>query len=261
MTKGVVAENIAFSYEQKPVLLPLDVAFPKGKVSVIVGPNGCGKSTLLKVLSGMLVPAQGQVTVDGMAVSALKPKVRARHLSLLPQNNIAPEGITVRELVARGRYPYQSFLRQWSDSDEMAVNEALEQTGLSDLENQPVNRLSGGQRQRAWIGLVLAQQTPIIFLDEPTTFLDIGHQLDVLNVCRRLNQKANTTIIMVLHDLNLAARYADYMVAMNAGERVLAGTPQEVLTTEIIHQLFGIHSYIGDDPFTHTPLVIPASET
>ncbi|MEP1384682.1 MAG: ABC transporter ATP-binding protein [Paraglaciecola sp.] len=255
----ISAHNLSYSYSEKCILSDLSVDFPKGKVSVVIGPNGCGKSTLLNALSGLLKPQAGVVKLDNKPLLSQSLNARAKQLSLLPQKNTAPHGITVKELVARGRYAYQTWLRQWHEDDEYAVDQALVQTGLTDLADSSISTLSGGQLQRAWLGLVLAQQTPLLLLDEPTTFLDIGHQLEVLNVCKKLNEEQGRTIIMVLHDLNLAAKYAHHMVAMRDGFVISSGTPEEVYQPEILRQLFNINCTVMPDPGCGSPMIIPVS--
>ncbi|RVU82894.1 ABC transporter ATP-binding protein [Leucothrix sargassi] len=253
----VKAQNIKVSYDRATIIDDLSVSFLPGKINVIIGPNGCGKSTLLKALSGVLALEHGEVLLADKPLLALNPKSRAKTLSLLPQYNVAPDGISVLELVKRGRFAYQNWMRQWHPDDEAAVCQALSYTGLDSIAHEPLQTLSGGQRQRAWLALVLAQQTPIVLLDEPTTYLDMGHQIEVLNVCKRLNEKQNSTIIMVLHDLNLAARYADFMVAMKEGKLLATGRPEEVITANNIQALFDLSCQIIRDPASQTPLIIP----
>ncbi|HMQ39599.1 MAG TPA: ABC transporter ATP-binding protein, partial [Micropruina sp.] len=221
------------------------------------GPNACGKSTLLRVLSRLLKPTPGQVVLDGRAISSYPSRQVAQRLGLLPQSSIAPDGITVTDLVGRGRFPYQSALRQWSREDERAVTEALHDTGIADLADRLVDELSGGQRQRVWVAMVLAQQTPLMLLDEPTTFLDIAHQLEVLELLAALNRSHGRTIVAVLHDLNHAARYASRVIAMRDGAIVTAGTPAEVFTEELVERIFDLPCRVIDDPVTATPLIIP----
>lgn len=226
-------------------------------ITAIVGPNACGKSTLLRVLSRLLTPSAGQVVLDGRAIASYPSRHVARRLALLPQSSIAPDGITVTDLVGRGRFTYQSALRQWSRDDEQAVNEAIAITGIADLADRLVDELSGGQRQRVWVAMVLAQQTPLMLLDEPTTFLDIAHQLEVLELLAELNRNKGRTVVAVLHDLNQAARYASRVVAMRDGAIVTTGTPHEVLTAPMVERIFDLPCRVIDDPVTWTPLIVP----
>ncbi len=225
-------------------------------ITAIVGPNACGKSTLLQVLSRLLTPSAGQVVLDGRAIASYPSRHVAHRLGLLPQSSIAPDGITVTDLVGRGRFPYQSALRQSRD-DEQAVNEASAITGIADLADRLVDELSGGQRQRVWVAMVLAQQTPLMLLDEPTTFLDIAHQLEVLELLAELNRNKGRTVVAVLHDLNQAARYASRVVAMRDGAIVTPGTPHEVLTAPMVERIFDLPCRVIDDPVTGTPLIVP----
>ena len=235
--------------------LTLDV--PDGQITCIVGPNACGKSTLLRAMSRLLKPESGQVVLDGESIQRHGTKEVARRLGLLPQSPTAPEGLTVEDLVARGRYPHQKLFQQWRHDDEAAVEDALRLTRTNALRNRPVDELSGGQRQRVWIAMALAQDTPIMLLDEPTTYLDIAHQLDVLDLLTELNELHGRTIVMVLHDLNEAARYSHHLVAMRDGAIVAQGPPAEIVTADIVSAVFGIDSRILDDPVTGTPLVVP----
>lgn len=256
-TASLEARRVTFGYGPRPVGTDLDLLVPEGSFTAIIGPNACGKSTLLRVLSRLLKPSGGQVLLDGRSIAGYPSRQVARRLGLLPQTSIAPEGISVAELVARGRFPYQSALRQWSRSDEAAVREALTATGTTDLAERQVDELSGGQRQRVWVAMVLAQQTPVLLLDEPTTFLDIAHQLELLELLRDLNAHGGRTIVTVLHDLNHAARYASRVVAMREGRIVATGTPAEVFTADIVEQVFDLPCRVITDPVTGTPLVIP----
>jgi iron complex transport system ATP-binding protein len=222
-----------------------------------VAPNGCGKSTLLRALGRLLKPSGGQVLLDGKRIDRIPTREVAKVLGLLPQAPTAPEGLTVGDLVARGRHPHQAWYRQWSADDEDAVAQALEWTGISDLAERPVDELSGGQRQRAWISMALAQGTDLLLLDEPTTFLDLVGQVDVLELVRRLHSEAGRTVVMVLHDLNLAARYADRLVAMREGRIVAAGEPAEVITEPLLAEVFGLAARVIPDPVAGTPLVVP----
>lgn len=251
------AAGVTLGYEERVISRDLDVAIPDGSFTVIVGPNACGKSTLLRALSRLLRPAEGQVVLDGRSISAIPAKEVARRLGLLPQSSIAPEGITVVDLVARGRYPHQKLLRQWSREDEAAVVEAMEATGVTELSGRLVDELSGGQRQRVWVAMVLAQETPILLLDEPTTFLDIAHQVELLDLCADLNQERGHTLVAVLHDLNHACRYATHLIAMKDGAVVAEGAPADVVTAELVEEVFGLPCRVIDDPVTGTPLVVP----
>jgi iron complex transport system ATP-binding protein len=251
------ADRITIGYDRKTIGTDLDLAVADGRFTVIVGPNACGKSTLLRALSRLLTPAAGQVVLDGRAIHAYPAKEVARRLGLLPQSSIAPDGISVADLVARGRFPHQRLLRQWSAEDEAAVSAAMAATGVSELSAELVDTLSGGQRQRVWVAMVLAQQTPIVLLDEPTTFLDIAHQVELLELCLRLNREQGHTMVAVLHDLNHACRYADHIVVMKAGAVVAEGDPRHIVTAELIEDVFGLPCRIIPDPETGTPLVIP----
>ena len=251
------AEAVTIGYDDRVISSALDVTIPDGSFTVIVGPNACGKSTLLRALARLLKPSQGQVVLDGRSISSIPAKEVARRLGLLPQTSIAPEGITVADLVARGRYPHQKLLQQWSREDEAAVVGALEATGTTSLSGRLVDELSGGQRQRVWVAMVLAQETPILLLDEPTTFLDIAHQIELLDLCADLNRERDRTIVAVLHDLNHACRYATHLIAMKDGAIVAEGAPGDVVTAELVEDVFGLPCRIIDDPVTGTPLVVP----
>lgn len=251
------AESVTLGYDDHLVVDSLDLDILDGSITAIVGPNACGKSTLLRALARLLRPSGGQVILDGEKIQSLPTKEVARRLGLLPQTPIAPEGITVVDLVARGRSPHQKLFQQWSRTDEAAVQRALLATSTVELAERSVDELSGGQRQRVWIAMALAQETELLLLDEPTTFLDIAHQIDVLDLIARLNQQQGRTIVVVLHDLNLACRYADQVVAMRDGSIVAAGEPHEVITAETVRDVFGLDAVVIDDPISHTPLVIP----
>ncbi|MFD8416768.1 ABC transporter ATP-binding protein [Streptomyces sp. NPDC059650] len=257
----LTAQNVTLGYEQRVIAENLSVEIPDHSFTVIVGPNACGKSTLLRALSRMLKPAAGQVLLDGQAIGSLPAKKVAKTLGLLPQSSVAPDGITVADLVARGRYPHQGLLRQWSKEDERIVRESMVSTGVAELADRSVDELSGGQRQRVWIAMALAQQTPLLLLDEPTTYLDIQHQIDVLDLCAELHENQGRTLVAVLHDLNHAARYATHLIAMRGGKVVAEGPPAEVVTAELVEEVFGLRCRIIDDPETGTPLVIPAART
>jgi iron complex transport system ATP-binding protein len=251
-------ENLTLAYDQRVVSQDLGVSIPDNSFTVIVGPNACGKSTLLRALSRMLKPSTGAVHLDGRLIGSYPSKEVARRLGLLPQSSIAPDGITVADLVARGRYPHQKFLKQWSRADERKINEAMDATGVTDLAGRMVDELSGGQRQRVWLAMVLAQETPLLLLDEPTTFLDIAHQMDVLDLCAELHHERSYTLVAVLHDLNHACRYATHLIAMKDGQVVAEGDPSEIVTEELVERVFGLPVRVIPDPATGTPLVVPA---
>ncbi len=252
----LIAERVTLRYEAREVSRDLSLAIPAGSFTVIVGPNACGKSTLLRALSRLLAPGAGQVLLDGSDISARPAREVARRLGLLPQSAVAPEGISVADLVARGRYPHQGLFRQWSEADAGAVTEAMRLTGVAEMAARPVDELSGGQRQRVWIAMVLAQDTPILLLDEPTTFLDIAHQIELLEILARLN-RAGRTVVAVLHDLNHACRYASHLVAMREGRILAEGRPGEIVSEALVEEVFGLASTIIADPVTGAPLVVP----
>ena len=253
----LAAEGVRLAYDDHVVVHDLDLELTDGSFTAIVGPNGCGKSTLLRALGRLLRPAGGQVLLDGRAITRTPTREVAKVLGLLPQSPVAPEGLTVADLVARGRHPHQSWVRQWSRDDESVVAEALEWTDMAELSGRPVDELSGGQRQRAWISMALAQGTDLLLLDEPTTYLDLAHQIDVLELVGRLHAERGRTVVVVLHDLNLAARYAKRLVAMRDGVLVASGTPAEVLTPELLAGVFDLEARIVPDPVTGTPMVVP----
>ncbi|MEH0970555.1 ABC transporter ATP-binding protein [Micromonospora sp. CPCC 205546] len=250
---------MTLAYERRTIAQDLTVAVPDHSFTVIIGPNACGKSTLLRALSRLLKPTAGAVLLDGEDIHRLPARGVARTLGLLPQTSVAPDGIGVAELVARGRYPHQGLLRQWSREDERVVAQSMAATGVADLAERPVDELSGGQRQRVWIAMALAQQTPLLLLDEPTTYLDIAHQIEVLDLCARLHEEQGRTLVAVLHDLNHAARYATHLIAMREGRVVAAGAPREVVTAELVQEVFGLPCRVIDDPESGTPLVVPAA--
>ncbi|KJK15661.1 ABC transporter ATP-binding protein [Pseudomonas sp. NPDC087612] len=256
MTHRLHADAVTLRYDQRTISSDLSIAIPDGSFTVIVGPNACGKSTLLRALSRLLAPAHGRVVLDGKSITALAAKEVARRLGLLPQSATAPEGITVADLVARGRFPHQSFLRQWSPADEQAVNAAMAATQVSALAERALDELSGGQRQRVWIAMVLAQETPILLLDEPTTFLDIAHQIELLELLSDLNRQGRT-IVAVLHDLNQACRYATHLIAMRDGAVLAEGAPGAIFTEALVQEVFGLPAVIIADPVSGTPLVVP----
>lgn len=253
---SLAAESVTLAYDGTEIVRDLSVQIEPGSFTVIIGPNACGKSTLLRGLSRLLAPRAGRVVLDGRAIAELPAKEVARRLGLLPQTAIAPEGITVRELVGRGRYPHQGLFRQWSSADDVAVDEALAATATTELASRPVDALSGGQRQRVWVAMVLAQDTGLLLLDEPTTFLDVAHQVELMELFAELNERGRT-IVAVLHDLNHAARYASRIVAMRGGRILAEGTPAEVITSARVHEVFGLANVVVDDPVTGGPLVVP----
>lgn len=255
-TQRLTGAGLRVGYGDRTIIADLDVAIPDGSFTVIVGPNACGKSTLLRTLSRLLVPQTGAVHLDERDVKSYGGKEFAKQVGLLPQQSIAPDGITIIDLVSRGRFPYQTMFRQWTDDDQAAVDFALQVTRLTELAQRPVEALSGGQRQRVWIAMALAQKTPILLLDEPTTYLDLAHQIEVLELCTSLN-RAGTTLVAVLHDLNQAARYATHIIAMRAGDILAQGPPAEIITAEMVERTFGVRSRIITDPESSTPLVIP----
>lgn len=259
MTHDLRAAGLRLAYNGLVVIDGLDLTVPPGQVSVIVGANASGKSTLLRALARLLTPRAGTVHLDGHSIHALPTKQVARLLGILPQSPIAPDGLTVRDLVGRGRSPHQSWWRQWSATDRNAVHAALAATELLDLAERPVDQLSGGQRQRAWIAMAVAQNTPILLLDEPTTYLDLAHQIDVLDLVLDLNRREQRTIVMVLHDLNQACRYADQVIAMKSGRIVATGPPEIVITAELVEEVFDVRCTVTTDPVSGTPLVIPIS--
>ncbi len=250
------ARDLTLAYEDRTVVDGLDVDIPDGAVTVIVGPNACGKSTLLRALGRLLKPARGSVLLDGTELARIPTRTIARSLGLLPQSPVAPEAITVADLVSRGRQPHQHWWQQWSDADERAVTEAMARTDTASLAERSVDELSGGQRQRVWIAMALAQETDLLLLDEPTTYLDISHQVEVLDLCRRLNHERGRTVVAVLHDLNQAARYADHLIAMKSGRIVAQGAPSDIVTADLVRDVFGLESVVVPDPVTGSPLVV-----
>lgn len=251
------AQTLTAGYAERRVLDNVNLTIPAGQCTAIVGANACGKSTLLRVLSRLLPPSQGQVLLDGTDIHRLPTRHLAKRLGFLPQSPIAPDGITVLELVSRGRHPHQGLFNRWRTEDDAAVVEALSATHMEALADVQVDELSGGQRQRAWIAMALAQQTDVLLLDEPTTFLDINHQIEVLDLLTDLNHSRGTTIVMVLHELNLAARYADTLIAMAKGNVYAMGAAAEVLTTTMVREVFGLENRVIADPMTGKPMMIP----
>jgi iron complex transport system ATP-binding protein len=254
---SLTAEDLSLAYGERTVIEGLDLVIPPGRITAIVGANACGKSTLLRSMSRLLAPRAGHVLLDGREVHRTPAKELARTLGLLPQSPIAPEGITVADLVGRGRHPHQGVFSRWSREDDAAVAAALEATRTVELTDRAVDELSGGQRQRVWIAMALAQQTDLLLLDEPTTFLDVAHQVEVLDLLTDLNRARGTTVVMVLHDLNLAARYADHLVALAAGQVHAVGAPAEVLTEDCVRAVFGLDSAVIVDPTSGAPLMLP----
>jgi iron complex transport system ATP-binding protein len=253
----LVADRVTLAYDALEVARDLTVAIPDGKITCIVGANACGKSTLLRALARLLRPTSGTVLLDGESIHRLPTRVVATRLGILPQTPIAPEGITVADLVARGRHPHRNWFRQWTAADEQTVSDAMVATGTLDLADRPVDELSGGQRQRVWIAMALAQGTDLMLLDEPTTYLDLAHQVEVLDLLADLNQLDGRTIVLVLHDLNQAARYSHHLIAMSGGRLVAAGPPDEIVTAEMVGEVFGLRSRIIRDPVARTPMVVP----
>ncbi|WP_411698448.1 ABC transporter ATP-binding protein [Conyzicola sp.] len=253
----LTTDALVSGYGSTTIVDGVDLELPAGRITVIVGANACGKSTLLKTLARLIKPTSGAVVLDGKQISEVHTKQLARTLGLLPQQPIAPEGIAVADLVGRGRHPHQKLFRSWTTDDDRAVVEALEATGVADLADRSVDELSGGQRQKVWIAMALAQQTDILLLDEPTTFLDIAHQVEVLDLLTDLNRRQGTTIVIVLHDLNLAIRYADTLVAVKDGKVLAMGAPSEVVTSTLIEEVFGLRSTIITDPVSGKPMVTP----
>ncbi|MET9593791.1 ABC transporter ATP-binding protein [Streptomyces sp. NPDC006516] len=254
------ARGVSVGYGGRTVIDGLDVAIPPGLITTIIGPNGCGKSTLLRTLTRLLKPTGGSVVLDGADIVTLRTREVAKKLGLLPQAPVAPEGLTVADLVARGRHPHQSWLRQWSSDDASVVERALAMTGVSELADRPVDSLSGGQRQRVWISMTLAQGTDLLLLDEPTTYLDLAHAIDVLDLVDDLHESGRT-VVMVLHDLNLATRYSDNLVVMRAGEILAQGHPRDVITAELLQEAFGLRAKVIDDPVGDRPLIVPIGRT
>jgi iron complex transport system ATP-binding protein len=255
----LTAERLHLAYDKREVVHGIDLTVPTGAVTAVVGANGCGKSTLLRGLGRLLRPTAGRVTLDGRDVDSIGTRRLAAELGLLPQQPVAPEGITVGDLVGRGRYPHQGAFRRWTAEDTAVVAHALAATGTHDLAGRRMDELSGGQRQRVWIAMALAQQTDVLLLDEPTTYLDVAHQVEVLDLLAAVNRERGTTVVMVLHDLNLAARYADHLVVMADGRVLTEGAPVDVLTEETIRAAFGLACVVVADPVTGGPLVVPVS--
>nr|WP_245961608.1 ABC transporter ATP-binding protein [Quadrisphaera granulorum] len=249
--------DVSVGYEGRVVVHDMTLDVPTGAITTIVGANACGKSTLLRAMARLLTPLSGRVLLDGRPIHEQSSREVATVLGLLPQSPVSPEGIAVADLVGRGRHPHQGWFRRWSSDDDAAVEEALEATGTLELADRSVDELSGGQRQRVWIAMALAQRTDVLLLDEPTTFLDVCHQVEVLDLLTDLNRARGTTIVMVLHDLNLAARYSDHLVALRQGRLVAQGSPREVVTADLVEEVFGMRAQVITDPVAGTPLVVP----
>ncbi|WP_299515317.1 ABC transporter ATP-binding protein [uncultured Rummeliibacillus sp.] len=250
-------KHIQSGYENKTILNDVNLSIPSNQISIIIGANGCGKSTLLKTMARLIKPTGGEVLLDGKSIHKMAPKQLAKVLGLLPQSPIVPEGITVADLVGRGRFPHQSVMKGWSKKDYEAVAEALEMMNITEFADRNIDELSGGQRQRVWIAMALAQQTDILFLDEPTTYLDITYQVEILDLLTDLNKKYGTTIVMVLHDINLSARYADYLFTVKNGHLIAEGKPTDILTADLIKETFQLDCQVINDPVSHTPLIVP----
>lgn len=253
----MTGHDLTIGYRDHPVSQGLDVAIPRGGFTAIIGPNGCGKSTLLRTLCRLIEPGAGEVLLDGKTLASFAGRELAKRIGLLSQTAIAPEGIRVRDLVARGRYPHQNWLQQWSLQDEQAVASAMRMTGIESLAARGVDQLSGGQRQRVWIAMVLAQETPLILLDEPTTYLDITHQIELLELFHALNQQTGRTLVAVLHDINQACRYASHLIAMRDGRIVATGAPGKIVTATLMRDVFDLACDVMEDPVTGTPLIVP----
>jgi iron complex transport system ATP-binding protein len=253
----LAADQLALAYDDRQIVNDLSVEIPRGRITVIVGANACGKSTLLRGLARLLKPRSGTVLLDGQSIHSMPTKQVATKLGILPQAPIAPEGITVSDLVARGRYPHQRWYRHWGRHDEEIIEHALDATNTTELASRSVDELSGGQRQRVWIAMALAQETDIMLLDEPTTYLDLAHQIDVLDLLVDLNAEHGRTIVLVLHDLNQACRYAHHLIAMSGGNIVASGPPSQVVTEELVHEVFAMRSKVISDPVSSTPMVLP----
>ncbi|MGE7988653.1 ABC transporter ATP-binding protein [Lysinibacillus fusiformis] len=257
MTESLLTKSLTLSYGDSNIIEDLNLSIPLNEITVLIGANGCGKSTLLRSIARLLKPKRGSVLLDGEDIFKLSTKQVAKNLSILPQSPVAPEGLTVLQLVKQGRFPYQSWRQQWTEKDEEIVLNALKATGTEQLQDRPVDELSGGQRQRAWIAMTLAQDTDIILLDEPTTYLDLTHQIEVLDLLFELNQLQKRTIIMVLHDINLACRYADHIITVRDRGVYRQGKPEEIMTTELVSHVFDLECQMTSDPIFGTPLCIP----
>lgn len=257
MKNVLEAQNLHVSYGENLILEDLNLQIPKGKITVLVGANGCGKSTLLRTFARLQKAKSGEIFLDDNKLDAISTKEVAKRLAILPQGPVAPEGLTVQQLIKQGRYPHQSWLKQWSTEDEKIVNNALEVTQMTEFADRPVDALSGGQRQRVWIAMTLAQKTDLILLDEPTTYLDMAHQVEILDLLFDLNENEGRTVVMVLHDLNLACRYAHHIVAVRNKQVYAQGKPEEVVTAEMVQAVFRMDCTIIKDPLFGTPLCVP----
>ena len=252
-----IVDDLSAGYGDKTILEEINIEINTGQITSIIGANACGKSTLLRTMSRLITPSKGRAILDGKSIHKIPTRQLAQTLGLLPQSPIAPEGITVGDLVSRGRHPHHGFMSRWNKADDEAIAKALETTKTTELLDREVDELSGGQRQRVWIAMALAQETDILLLDEPTTFLDVAHQIEVLDLLVDLNQAQGTTVVLVLHDLNLASRYSDQLIAMQQGKVYATGTPKDVVTEEIIHSVFGLHNKVITDPISDSPMVLP----
>ena len=261
MSTAITAHGVSLGYKGHPVIEDLDLELPPGRVTAIVGPNACGKSTLLRGLARLHPLTSGRVTVDGTDIGGVSRRQLARLIGVLPQTSIAPDGVRVAELIGRGRFPHQGWFGRHTSNDDAVVMRSLEATGTVELAERRLEELSGGQRQRVWIAMVLAQETSAVLLDEPTTYLDVAHQLELLDLLSDLNAERGTTVVMVLHELNHAARYADHMVLMRAGRIAAQGAPADVLTRESVDAAFGLDAEVIADPVTGGPLVVPKGRT
>ncbi|MET3697461.1 iron complex transport system ATP-binding protein [Bacillus oleivorans] len=257
MTHTIETQSLTLGYGESIIIETLDLTIPKGEITVFIGGNGCGKSTLLRSIARLLKPKEGVVLLQGEAIAKMSTKEVAKQMAILPQSPVPPEGLTVLQLVKQGRYPHQTWLKQWTGEDEEKVMHALKATGMAELKNRPVDSLSGGQRQRAWIAMTLAQDTDTILLDEPTTYLDMTHQIEVLDLLFELNETEQRTIVMVLHDINLACRYAHNIVAIKDRKVYAQGKPETVITDQLVKEVFQMECEVMKDPLFGTPLCIP----
>ncbi|PKR78137.1 cobalamin/Fe(3+)-siderophore ABC transporter ATP-binding protein [Halalkalibacillus sediminis] len=255
--ESLMTNQLTLGYGDNVIIDELDIQIPKGEITVFIGSNGCGKSTLLRSMARLLQPKSGEVVLDGNGIAKMNTREVAKQMAILPQSPSSPEGLTVYQLVKLGRYPHQGWLKKWTEDDETAVEKALIDTNMHELKDRPVDELSGGQRQRAWIAMTLSQNTEIIFLDEPTTYLDMTHQIEVLDLLFELNEKDNRTIVMVLHDLNLACRYADHVIALKDKKVYASGKPEEIVSCDLVYNVFGMNCDVTYDPLFGTPMTIP----
>jgi len=253
----IETKRLQLNYGEKVIIDSLDLIIPKGEITVLIGANGCGKSTLLRSIARLLKPNSGSILLNNENITRFTTKETAKHLAILPQQPMAPEGLTVLQLVKQGRFPYQNWRKQWSTEDQQVVEQAIAATGLTEFKDYEIDNLSGGQRQRAWIAMTLAQQTDLILLDEPTTYLDVTHQIEVLDLLYKLNQEENRTIVMVLHDINLACRYATNIIALVNKELYAQGRPEDIITVKLVKDVFQLNCKIIEDPIYGTPMCIP----